>query len=127
MWRARRLKEIADSNQPAFDSSNGAFWWLAGGSNESTVSVSDAPASPATVVPAVDPVVTPQSGTPMSFNAVSEMTSSQKYSDLDVLTALIESVATDPAPAVVEDAPAPVPTGRREKDLTWDAKCGCFV
>jgi hypothetical protein len=29
MWRERRLKEIAESNQPAFASTSGMYWWLA--------------------------------------------------------------------------------------------------
>jgi hypothetical protein len=127
MWRARRLKEIADSNQPAFNSNDGAYWWLAGGNTVAAAPVSEAPASPLADLPAVQPVVTSQPDAPTSFNACSEMSSPQNNSNLDVLTALIESVAADPAPAVVEDRPAPIPSLRREKELAWDSKIGCFV
>jgi hypothetical protein len=122
MWRARRLKQIADANQPAFASTTGTEWWLADASskNEPSQSVPPAPsAKPAAAESKTDEYFIAMSST---MSSTSSATPAQAASADDTKAAgsvWSDFQRTQEAPVAREE--------RREERLTWDAKSCCFV
>ena len=115
MWRARRLKEIAEANQPAFVSTTGTHWWLAEApsKNERSQSVSPAPA-----------IAVSESKPDEYFIAMSSAMGSAR----DVVASADEKRSADPVRSALQEIALPtVPAGAKEEHLTWDAKSCCFV
>jgi hypothetical protein len=115
MWRARRLKQIADANQPAFGSTTGTEWWLADASskNEPSQNVSPAPAPAAT-----------ESKTDDYFIAMSSAMSSTP----DPVASADEKNVADSVLGEFQRPAAPIAREEsKEERLTWDAKSCCFV
>jgi hypothetical protein len=117
MWRARRLKQIAEANQPAFGSTTGSEWWLADASskNNPPQSVSPAPsAKPAAQESKTDEYFIAMSSTMSSTPAPVASADGKKSAD---------SAWSD----FLKPATPVARAEAKEERLTWDAKSCCFV
>jgi hypothetical protein len=111
MLRARRLKQIAESNQPAFTSTNGDHWWLA-----------DVPTR-------VEPVASVPSAKPV------ELMQTKPSEVTRPALAVSEVPASEPAEETEEpsynylqhSAPRESRKTASEEALTWDTNSCCFV
>jgi hypothetical protein len=115
MWRARRLKQIAEANQPVFVSTTGTHWWLADApsKHEPSQSVSPAPA-----------VAVAESKPDEYFIAISSKMSSTS----DRVASVDEKKGADSVWSDFQkSAPPIVRADANEERLTWDAKSCCFV
>lgn len=117
MFRANRLKQIAEANQNVFSSNSDAQWWLAEATPKAAPAKSAAPTkSDATPLPAQ----------PLDLKAEAPMPVERR----------IERPAPEPqyVPLVElssvqagEETPAADSRSAFDDDLVWDAKAGCFV
>jgi hypothetical protein len=111
MWHARRIKEIAESNQPAFASDSGMQWWLAEAPSkqEPSKSVSRAPG-----------MVVSDRKPHASLVAADSMFHAAAGADEKESADLAGSDLQDAAPRVMK-------ADRYEDRLTWDVKSCSFV
>jgi hypothetical protein len=119
MWRARRLKEIAEANQPAFVSTSGTHWWLAEPQSKHEAQQS-VPAAPAKAVSESKP--------DEYFIAMSSALGAATDPTRDAAASAPENGAADS----LKDTPQQStlftrPAAAREEHLTWDAKSCSFV
>jgi hypothetical protein len=109
MWRAKRIKEIAEANQPAFASTNAMEWWLDPGPEQHSALIAE-----------------PQPVADVQFVA-----DARPVPALPALKAeVVESVREPELLAVAAAAPvssAPVKTSSAAGELTWDPRACCFV
>jgi hypothetical protein len=112
IWRARRLKEIADSNKPAFASTTGMEWWLA-----------EAPAKSKRSLPAA-PVI-PMQAFDFAPAAISAATRAEKSNLAACEAESINSLQIEDF-LLKKQAPV-VAVGTLEPRLTWDPHTGSFV
>ncbi|MGB6690895.1 MAG: hypothetical protein WBE76_23930 [Terracidiphilus sp.] len=115
MWRARRLKQIAEANQPVFTSTSGTHWWLADapGKQEPSQSVSPAPA-----------IAVSESKPDEYFIAMSSALGSPR----DAVASADGKKGADSEWSDFQKPAAPMARAdANEERLTWDAKSCCFV
>lgn len=111
MWHARRIKEIAESNQPVFASTSGMQWWLAEAPSkqEPSNSVSQVPAMAAS-----------ERKPHASLFAAGSTCFATPGAD--------EKRGADPAGSDLQEAaPRATKADRYEERLTWDVKTCSFV
>lgn len=121
MGRARRLKEIADANQPAFDLTKGTLWWLEETPNNPRRTQPRQPQKP--VLTSQQEVITPSLPAVQPLPAVQETVA--------MAEAATASVQTGSGDALSEfwrkDEPESAKPEPKEKKMTWDEKACCFV
>jgi hypothetical protein len=119
MRRARRLKQIADSFRPAFESTTGTHWWLA-----------DVQSKPEPVLPASF-AMTSTTPAPASVRASSgeSATSPALAHSFECGTpGLRVAAASHVEPiASLDDGPTYSFADTFEEKLTWDSRASCFV
>jgi hypothetical protein len=121
MWRARRLKQIAEANQPAFGSTTGSEWWLADASSKKETQQSVSPA------PLAKPAAQ-ESKTDEYFIAMSSTMSSASSSTPAPVASADEKNVANSVWGDFQRAAAPIAREEsKEERLTWDAKSCCFV
>jgi len=112
LGRARRLKEIADSNQPAFDLTQGTQWWLEEASNKPNRSQSaSSPSSGQAVQPDLNVSRLQIAETPSAAKEVS-----------DAQVPLSDYWRTSEP-----ESPKPESSEKPNDRLAWDPKAACFV
>jgi hypothetical protein len=121
MWRARRLKEIAEANQPAFVSTTGTHWWLADvpSKPEPQQSVSPAPAAAASESKPVS-----ESKSDEYFIALSSAADAKRAA---AARAAEETIADSVSNSMQESVRFERTADAKEESLMWDAKSCCFV
>lgn len=111
MWHARRIKEIAESNQPVFASTSGMQWWLA-----------EAPSKqePSNCVSQTPALAVSDRKPQASFLAAGSTCFAATGADEKRGADFVGSDLQDAAPRVVK-------ADRYEERLTWDVKTCSFV
>jgi hypothetical protein len=119
MWRARRLKLIADSFRPAFESTTGTQWWLAEveTSPEAAQPISTAAASTAPALASVQ-VSSAESATSRTLPC------SPKCTAPDAIALATPYAGQD---ASQDEGPTYSFADTFEEKLTWDSRACCFI